>query len=130
MPYNDAYKDSKRMALETLSKGEVVVKLFEAASKQIKMGMFQIDREDSVKSYTAIAKAQTIISTLSQSLDMQYPISLELSEMYDFIFTQLGQANVKKDKALLNDMWELVNELKVAFKEADSISGDLKTEGR
>ncbi len=130
MPYNDAYKDSKRMALETLSKGKVVIKLFEEASKQIKVGIFQIDREDSVKAYAAIAKAQKIISTLSQSLDMQYPISLELREMYDFIYGQLGQANVEKDKALLNDMWELVNELKVAFRQADSASGDLKTEGK
>ena len=130
MPYKDIYKDSKRMALETLSKGEVVIKLFEEASKQIKIGVLQIDREDSVKAYAAIAKAQKVISSLSQSLDMQYPISLELSEMYDFIFTKLGEANVKQDKDLLNDMWELVNDLKIAFKEANSASGNLKTEGK
>lgn len=130
MPYSDAYKDSKRMALETLSKGEVVVKLFEEASKQIKMGIFQIDKEDSVKAYAAIAKAQKVVSTLSQSLDMHYPISQELSEMYDFIYTQLGEANVSKDKELLNNMWELINELKDAFRQADMASGDLKTEGK
>lgn len=130
MPYKDIYKDSKRMALETLSKGEVVVKLFEEASKQIKIGIFQIDREDSVKAYAAVAKAQKVISTLSQSLDMQYPISLELREMYDFIYSQLGEANVKKNKELLNDMWELVNELKDAFREANNASVDLKTEGK
>jgi flagellar protein FliS len=122
MAYNNAYQESKKIALETMSKGEIVIKLFEAASKQIKMGVFLIEREDS-------AKAQKLISALNQSLDMNYPISTELNDMYNFIYEQLGVANVNKDTALLNEMWGLVNELKDAFKEADKISNGLKTEG-
>lgn len=126
MAYTNAYEESKRIALETMSKGEFVIKLFEAASKQIKMGIFLIERDESVKAYNAIAKAQKIISALNRSLDMNYPISTELNNLYDFIYEQLAVANVKKDKALLNDMWEIVNELKGAFKEANQISGGLK----
>jgi flagellar protein FliS len=129
MAYNNAYQESKKIALETMSKGEIVIKLFEAASKQIKMGVFLIEREDSAKAYNAIAKAQKLISALNQSLDMNYPISTELNDMYNFIYEQLGVANVNKDTALLNEMWGLVNELKDAFKEADKISNGLKTEG-
>ena len=57
---------------------------------------------------------------------MNYPISTELNDMYNFIYEQLGVANVKKDKDLLNEMWGLVNELKDAFKEANQISGGLR----
>ena len=42
MAYNNAYQESKKIALETMSKGEIVIKIFEAASKQIKMGIFLI----------------------------------------------------------------------------------------
>ena len=35
MQYANAYQESKRYAIESLSKGEVVIKLFEEAEKQV-----------------------------------------------------------------------------------------------
>ncbi|WKY48580.1 flagellar export chaperone FliS [Eubacteriaceae bacterium ES3] len=122
MVTQNPYKESKRIALESMSKGEIVVKLFEEASKQIKLGILLIERQDIVKAYNAIAKAQKVVSSLSQSLDMNYPISIELRDMYDFLYEKLGEANVNKDVALLEDLWKLVQELKDAFKEAEKVT--------
>ncbi|MBU4439924.1 MAG: flagellar protein FliS, partial [Firmicutes bacterium] len=97
MQYADAYQESKRYAIESLSKGDVVIKLFEEAEKQIKMAIILIERENFTKAYNCIAKGQKIISTLNLALDMQYPISVELNEMYSFIFTKLGEANTSRD---------------------------------
>jgi flagellar protein FliS len=126
MVTQNPYKESKKIALESMSKGEVVIKLFEEASKQIKLGILLIQKDDVAKAYNAVAKAQKVVSSLSQSLDMNYPISGELREMYDFLYTKLGEANVSKDIALLDDLWKLVNELKDAFKEADKINRGLR----
>ncbi|WKY45557.1 flagellar export chaperone FliS [Eubacteriaceae bacterium ES2] len=123
MVANNPYQETKKITLETLSRNEVVIKLFEEASKQIKLGIFLIDKNESAKAYNAIAKAQKIVSRLNFALDMDYPISVELNNMYNFIFEQLGVANAKKDVELLNKMWKMVNELKDTFKEADKISG-------
>lgn len=129
MQYANAYQESKRYAIESLSKGEVVVKLFEEASKQIKMAILLTEREEFVKSFNCIAKGQKIISSLILSLDMQYPISIELNEMYNFIYTKLGEANVNRDIQLMKDLWSLINDLKDSFREAEKMSNSAKSRG-
>jgi len=129
MQYANAYQTSKRQALETLTKGEVVVRLFEEASKQVKMGIFLTEKQDSAKAYNCIAKAQKVIASLNLSLDMQYPISIELNEMYGFIFEKLGEANAKQDVVLMKKLWVLINDLKDSFKEADKLTSASKLKG-
>jgi len=129
MQYANAYQESKRYAIESLSKGEVVVKLFEEASKQIKMAILLTEREEFVKSFNCIAKGQKIISSLILSLDMQYPISIELNEMYNFIYAKLGEANVSRDIQLMKDLWSLINDLKDSFSEAEKMNSSAKSRG-
>lgn len=116
------YQQYKSQSLETLTKSEIVVKLFEEASKQVSSAIFLINSGDSVKAFNCIAKAQKIISTLNFSLDMKYAISIELRDMYLFIYEKLGDANVKKDVSLLKELLSLIDELKVTFKQADRLS--------
>lgn len=129
MQYANAYQESKRYAIESLSKGEVVVKLFEEATKQLKMAILFTEREENVKAYNAIGKCQKIISSLNLSLDMQYPISIELNEMYGFIYTKLGEVGVSRDLQLMNDLWSLIRDLKDSFKEAEKINNSIKPRG-
>lgn len=129
MQYANAYQETKNLALETLTKGEIVVKLFEEASKQVKMGILFIEREEFVKSYNCIAKCQKVISSLHLSLDMQYPIANELNELYGFIFEKLGEANVSRDIQLLKDILGLIDDLKGAFKEAEKLNKPFKPRG-
>lgn len=129
MQSGNAYQESKRQSLELLTKGEVVVKLFEQASKQISMGIFLTEREDTVKAFNCISKAQTVIGSLHRSLDMQYPIAIELDQMYGFIFDSLGQANANRDVVLMKELWVLINDLKDSFKEADKLANASKLKG-
>lgn len=129
MQYANAYQESKRFAIESLSKGEVVVKLFEEASKQVKMAVILSEREEFVKSFNCITKSQKIISSLNLSLDMNYPISIELDQIYGFIYEKLGEANTSRDIPLMKDILGLINELKDSFKEAERLSNSLKFRG-
>lgn len=129
MQYANAYQESKRYAIESLSKGEVVIKLFEEAEKQVKMGIILIEKDSFAKAYNCIAKAQKVINSLNLSLDMQYPISVELNQMYSFIFNKLGEANASRDIQLMQSLLGLVVDLKESFKEAEKISNPAKSRG-
>ena len=118
----NVYQQYKSQSLETLTRGELVVKLFEEASKQINKGIFLIDKGDSVSAYNAIAKAQRVISTLSSSLDMKHAISLELNDMYLFLHQKLGEANGKGDVVLMRELLTLIDELKVTFRQAEKLA--------
>ncbi|MBR0597509.1 flagellar export chaperone FliS [Sinanaerobacter chloroacetimidivorans] len=116
------YQQYKTQSLETLTKGEIVVKLFEEASKQVSTAIFFTNRGESVKAYNCIAKAQKIISTLNFSLDMKYAISLELNDMYLFLFNQLGVANANQDVALMKELLVIIDEFKVTFRQAEKLA--------
>ncbi|MBC3797045.1 flagellar export chaperone FliS [Acetobacterium tundrae] len=122
MQYANAYQETKRLSLEALSKGDVVVKLYEEASKQLKMAIILNERQEYVKAFNCVAKCQKIISSLTGSLDMQYPISIELEQLYGFMYEKLGEANARRDTKLMNDILPMINELKDSFKEANNIT--------
>jgi flagellar protein FliS len=116
------YAQYKAQSLETLTNGEIIVKLFEEASKQISTAIFLTNQGEDVKAYNCIAKAQKVISTLALSLDMSYGISLPLSDLYDFVHTELGKAITSKDTALMKSMLSMVDELKVTFRQAERMA--------
>ncbi|MEL7656761.1 MAG: flagellar export chaperone FliS [Bacillota bacterium] len=122
MQQANLYQQYKAQSLETLTKGEIVVKLFEEASKQISMGIFFANNGNTFKSYNSIAKAQKIIKTLNFSLDMKYAISIELSDMYLFLHDKLTEANAKKDVKLMKEILSLVDDLKVTFRQAEKLA--------
>jgi len=126
----NAYQETKRLALESLSKGDVVVKLYEEASKQLKMAIILNDRKEYVKAFNCVAKCQKIVSSLNSSLDMQYPISIELDQLYGFMYEKLGEANARRDVKLMEDILSLINELKNSFKEANKINNSQNLRGR
>jgi flagellar protein FliS len=116
------YQQYKTQSLATLTSGELVAKLFEEASKQIGIAIFLTNQHDAAKAYDCIAKAQKIISTLEFSLDMNYPISIELTNLYQFLFKALSESIVNRDVELMKRLLHMVDELKVAFRQADRIA--------
>lgn len=122
MQQANLYQQYKAQSLETLTKGEIVVKLFEEASKQISMAIFLSNSENQYKSFNCIVKAQKIIRALNFSLDMRYPVSLQLNDMYLFLYNKLGEANTNHDAALMKELLALVDDLKVTFRQADKLA--------
>ena len=86
------------------------------------MAIFLTNQGKTVKAFNAITKAQRIISTLHRSLDMRYPISLQLDDMYRFLFDKLNEANVNRDVELMKQLLGLIDELKVTFRQADKLA--------
>ncbi|MDD2189676.1 MAG: flagellar protein FliS [Eubacteriales bacterium] len=122
MQQANLYQQYKAHSLETLTKGEIVVKLFEETSKQINMGILFTENRNAPKAYNCIAKAQKIIQALDFSLDMKYAVSIELRDMYLFLHQKLGEAIAGNNIALMKDVLSLVDDLKVTFRQADRIA--------
>jgi flagellar protein FliS len=122
LPANNPYAQYKARSLETMTNGEIIVRLFEEASKQISTAIFLTSQGENVKAFNCISKAQKVISTLSLSLDMSYGVSLSLSDLYTFIHNELGKAGASKDAAAMKSMLGMVDELKVTFRQAERMA--------
>lgn len=122
MQLSNPYQQYKEQSLATLTPGELLIKLYEELAKQMTLAKIKIGTKDYAAVNTALQKCQTIVNTLASSLDMRYPISKELRNMYAFISGQLLQANLKKDAKLIEDCLPLVRDLRDSFDQADKIS--------
>lgn len=116
------FQQYKSQSLETLTKGEIVVKLFEEASKQISMAIFLTNHGQNVKAYNCISKAQKVISALDKSLDRKFAISFELDQLYMFLHSKLGEAIIDKNTDLMKDLLGIIDELKVTFRQAEKLA--------
>lgn len=116
------YQQYKEQSLSTLAPGELLVKLYEQLIKQMHLGKIGIEKSDFAVANDALTKSQTIVSTLAASLDMRYPISQELKDMYIFLAQQLMKANMQKNAAILENCLPLVKDLRDSFDQADKLN--------
>ncbi len=121
MQASNLYEQYKAQVLQTLTHGELVVRLFEEASKQVSMAIF-LANTNAVKSYNCIVKAQKIIKELNNSLDMNIAISIELNDMYLFLIDKLIEANANHDVELMKKLLGLIDDLKNSFKQAEKLA--------
>lgn len=119
---NNPYQQYKEQSLSTLAPGELLVKLFDEAIKQLRLSCIGLEKKDFGMVNDALNKTQTIITALASSLDMRYPISQELRDMYVFFVQQIHQANLKKDPAIVEEIIPLVKDLRDSFEQAEKIS--------
>lgn len=116
------YQRYKEQSLSTLAPGEILVKLYDESLKQLTLAKLKIDQKDYGASDNAFLKVQSILSTLADSLDMRYPISKELRNMYAFLSQHLLRASIKKDVQMVDDCVPLIRDLRDAFDSADKVN--------
>lgn len=122
MQLSNPYQQYKEQSLSTLTPGELLIKLFDELAKQMSLAKLKIESKDYAAVNDSLQKCQTIVQTLAGSLDMRYPISGDLKNMYAFLSGQLLQANLKKNSKILSDCLPLVRDLRDSFDQAEKIS--------
>ena len=66
---------------------------------------------------TNIIKAEKIIVELRATLDMKYPVAKEFDRVYDYIYRRLVEANLRKEKEVLEDALKQIKTMRDTWKE-------------
>lgn len=106
----------------TASPGELLIMLFNAEIKNIKIAILNIKAGNIAEANAKLIKAQDIINELIVSLDFRYAIAKELRTLYGFINRELIAANVKKDAGRLEQLLPLIIDLKDTWEKADRLA--------
>ena len=96
---------------------DLIVLLYDALKKNIILGKKGIIKDNAFTAHSHLMKAQEILVELVNSLDMNYEISENLLDLYEFFIINIGDANLKKDPQLLEPVIEMVEELRAAWSE-------------
>lgn len=119
MNHYDRYKEQ---ALNSMTKGEILVLLFEEAIKSLKRAGLSLQKTDYDKFNVHISKAFAIVKELDGSIDYHYEIGKELHRMYDFIQVSLSKISASRKIEQINEIIPLLEDLHDSFKQADVIT--------
>lgn len=110
----------KKTSVETASKEQILLMLYQAAIKNCKKGMEAIEQKNIAKKGEYIGKMQDIIVELSNSLDFEVggEVAKELASLYDYLLYSSTQANIKIDKSHLEGCLKVLNTLYDGWTEA------------
>jgi flagellar protein FliS len=81
-------------------------------------GIDNIEKNKISDANTNIIKAQNIIYEFINTLDMKYEISSSLNSIYDYMLRRLVDANIKKDKEILEEVLGFAKVLRDTWEEA------------
>lgn len=103
----------KKTSVQTASKEQILLMLYQAAIKNCKKAIESIEARDVAKKGEFIGKLQDIVIELNNSLDFEVggDIAKELSSLYDYILYSSTQANIKIDKEPLEGCLNVLNTL-------------------
>ena len=103
----------KKTSVQTASKEQILLMLYQAAIKNCKKAIEAIDKDDIPSKGVFIGKLQDIIIELNNSLDFEVggDVARELSSLYDYMIYSSTQANIKKDKEPLEGVLNVLNTL-------------------
>ena len=107
----------KKQRILTASPLELIVMLYDGLNKNIKLAQRAISKNNIESAHERLVKAQDIVNELTNSLDLNIPMSEELLRLYEFLGASLGEANMKKDAELLEPILEITDNLREAWEE-------------
>lgn len=106
------YQQYKENAILTASPEELVLMLYNGIIRFIDEAKTALQKKDYVETNAEIQRAQDIITELMLTLDMNYDISKNLYNLYDYMLRRLIDANVKKDIEILDEVRGFAVELR------------------
>jgi|LFRM01.1.fsa_nt_gb flagellar protein FliS len=122
MTQQNAYNNYRNNVIMTASPQELTLMLYDGALKFCRQAMLAIDEGKIKEAHEYIVRVEDIIEEFQATLDKKYEISSSLDLLYDYIYRRLVEANVQKDKAILEEVYGLIKELRDTWKEAMKLS--------
>jgi flagellar protein FliS len=110
---NGAHHQYKVRQVEGVDQGALIIMLYDGAIKFLTFAIEAIDNKEIETAHNNIIRGQAVITELINSLKVDTgEVVVNLLRLYEFMVRQLGVANAKKDKHVINGVIELLKSLK------------------
>lgn len=109
-----AYANNKIM---TASPAELTLMLYDGAIKFCNIAISAIEEENVQKAHTNIIKVERIVEEFQATLDHKYPVAKDFDEVYNYLMIRLREANMKKDKEILEEVLKHLRTMRDTWKE-------------
>ena len=122
MALPNAYAQYKNSKILTASPAELTLMLYEGAIKFCNIAIEGCKEKNIEKAHTHIVKVERIIDYLRITLDMKYPVAQDFENIYTYLSRRLVEANMHKDKEILEEVNTHLHSVRDTWKEAMAIA--------
>ncbi len=117
MALPNAYEKYNKSKVLTASPAELTLMLYDGAIKFCNIAIMGIESKDIEKAHNNIMKVQKIIEEFRSTLDRKYPVAEDFDRVYVYLLRRLLEANMKKDKAILEEVNMHLRSMRDTWKE-------------
>lgn len=113
----NAYTQYNNSKILTASPAELTLMLYDGAIKFTNIAIAAIEANDANKAHMNIVKVQRIIDNFRSTLDKKYPVWEDFDRIYVYLLQRLFEANVHKDKEILEEVLVHLRSMRDTWKE-------------
>lgn len=122
MALPSAYAQYNNSKILTASPAELTLMLYEGAIKFGNMAIMAIEEKNIEKAHINIVKVQKIIDHFRITLDMNYATAQDFERVYAYLADRLVQADVHKDKEIVEEVCTHLRSMRDTWKEVMRIN--------
>ena len=111
------YAQYSQNKILTASPAELTLMLYDGAIKFCNIAIMGIEQNDVSKAHNNIMKVQKIIEEFQLTLNFKYEIANDFNNVYNYLMRRLREANMSKDKAILEEVDEHLQTMRDTWKE-------------
>ena len=123
------YQRYREDSLNTMTQGELLLLLYDELIKRLTQAELSLGQENYEVFEGAVGRSVDIIHYLDDTLDRQFPISANLSRLYEYFCYELSRVVSGRNAKELARVKEMASELRDSFRQAEKGAATSPQEG-
>ena len=120
-----AYRNQQIMMA---SSEQLTLMLYDGAIRFLRAAITAIDAKDIEKAHEMNIRTQEIVREFRDTLNMDIELSANWDQLYEFMEYRLVEGNMKQDKAMLQEVLDLLKEMRDTWAEATKLAKGIPAE--
>ena len=117
MPQKNPYAAYGNNKILTATPAQLTLMLYEGAIKFVNIAITAVEKDDVEKAHNNIMKTENIIMEFQATLDHKYEVAKDFDNVYAYLLQRLQEANLKKDKEILEEVLTHLRTMRDTWKE-------------
>ena len=117
------YQQYKQQSINSMTPGELLLMLYDELVKRSTLASMALEKENWPQFEEAMDRCIDIVNSLDETLDRKYPISRDLSRMYDYFTYEMGRIKTGRNKKELARLRPMLVDMRDTFRAAEKNSG-------
>lgn len=116
------YQQYREQAINTMTPGELLLLVYDELIKRLTQAELSLAKEDYPTFEAAVDRSVAIVHYLDDTLDHKYPISGQLTRLYEYFCYELSRVKSGRNKTELERVKHMAGELRESFRQAEKSS--------